>query len=395
MSRRIFLYLFALAASAALFWYWMRQEAQIAQIEAGIEKPYEKLSEWVRRTAEEIRAEKAPDFQRDYEKIQNYPGAKEALIYQPTAEELAKIREINGPRLPDVDTSPPSAGEELRIGLINDFQAGASGKVFPDKHVRVVKPKYLKRINYFLEQMHANFKPHFMISPGDIIEGTNRITPTGIAELRAIKHLFDSRSNIPMYWAPGNHELRSVTMEQFLAAMNMKSRRYVFDIGDYRVIVTGANYDELGRIPVPKHNFVRGNFAARELLWLEQKLRRAQKDGKIVLVFSHQPPLSALSGRSRSGLPIAAEEVERLFARYNVAAVFSGHIEKNFYKELNGVKYFGTTGIKKNPRYLGTFAQIRLKGRDVDVEIFYIDPQTGEYVQKNLKENFSEKNDDR
>ncbi len=384
MWRRVALYLVAVGALGYLGWYWVGAQAEIAQIEAGIVEPYEQIEDWVVRANQELKEQNAQEFVQAVRAVDEYPGAKKALTYQPTDEELRKIGEINGGRLPNINIAQPKSGQELRIGFINDFQLGASGKVFPDKHVRVVKPKYLTRINYFLEQMHANFKPHFMISPGDIIEGTNRIAPTGIAELRAVKYLFDSRSNIPMYWAPGNHELRSVTMTQFLQAMDMESRRYSFDIGDYRVIVTGANYDELGRIPIPGHGFIRGNFAARELLWLESQLRKSKDDGKITLVFSHQPPLSEISGRSERGLPLNADEVEKLFAYYDVAAVFSGHIEKNFYKKLDGVKYFGTTGIKKSKENLGTYAQIILNGRNVDLEIFYIDNATGEYISEKL-----------
>ena len=381
---RIFLYGAASVAAVFLFWYWREESAQISREAAQISRPYPALSEWARRAWRELAAEKEAGFAADAAAVAEFPGVEEALTYSPTEEEKAELRRINGPRLPEVETAY-TPGEELRIGLINDFQAGASAKVFPGRPLRVVKPKYLKRINYFLERMYADFKPHFMISPGDIIEGTNRPTSTGAAELRAIKYLFDSRGNIPMYWGLGNHELRSVNEKQFLAAMGMESKRYTFDVGDYRVIVTGANYDELGRVPIPRHNFVRGNFAARELLWLERQLRQARAEGKIILVFSHQPPLSAVEGRSARGLPLHADEVEKLFSAYGVAAVFSGHIEKNFAKEVGGVKYFGTTGIKKSPNNLGTYAQITMNGRQPSVEIFYIDNATGEYVGEKLE----------
>ncbi len=359
-------------------------QAGIAQIDEEIATPYAQIEAWKLQAVKELAAQNEVEFAQLVRAVDEYPGAEEALAYQPTVEELRKIEEINGGRLPDIDTLPPVNGEQLRIGFINDFQLGASGKVFPGKHVRVVKPMYLTRINYFLEQMHAGFAPHFMISPGDIIEGSGRATPVGIAELRAVKYLFDSRSNIPMYWGLGNHELRSVTVTQFLGAMDMKSRRYSFDIGDYRVIVTGANYDKLGRIPISGFGYIRGNFAAREMLWLEEQLRKSRDDGKITLVFSHQPPTATVPNRSRTALPKNAEEVEELFSYYNVAAVFSGHVEQNFATEVDGVKYFGTTGIKKSPNNLGAFAQIILSGRNVDLEVFYIDNATGKYVSEKL-----------
>lgn len=382
MWQRVVVYCAVLVSVVGMSWYWHTQSQVIAQKVAQLPQPYVQIDEWVERAAEENAAQNGVEFVADVKLIDEFPGAAEAMVYEPTVEELRVVDQMNGPRLPDVDTTQPVSGEELRIGFINDFQLGASGKIFPDKDVRVVKAKYLTRINYFLAQMHASFRPHFMISPGDIIEGTNRDTPVGITELRAVKYLFDSRSNIPMYWALGNHELRSVTMAQFLDAMDMDSRRYSFDISNYRVIVTGANYDELGRIPIPKHGYIRGNFAARELLWIERELRKAQDDGKIILVFSHQPPLAQIEGKSDSGLPRHADEAEKLFAYYDVAAVFSGHIEKNFSKEVDGVKYFGTTGIKKSPDNLGTYAQVVMNGRDASVELFYIDNATGKYVSE-------------
>ncbi|MDD3498516.1 MAG: metallophosphoesterase [Candidatus Moranbacteria bacterium] len=269
-------------------------------------------------------------------------------------------------------------GQVLKIGLITDThihpnRIDRNNKA--DDAPRILNEKDVDVFNKFNRQMEK-FEPEILIHLGDIIEGTNDEDFVGIMGLElAMEEM--KKIGLPVYALIGNHELRSVTKDQFKEVMQADDLNYIVDKGDYRLIFLDANYDAEGNDIIPGKHYLQGHLPENILIWLEESL----KTDKRVFVFMHQAAfdrdMPGEEGRMKLSID-NAEVLRGVLEKYNAEAIFSGHIEVKFYEEKDGVRYYSLPGTKKSKLYLQSYYEITIDGAEPDVAMFYTEKESGE-----------------
>ncbi|MDH4329961.1 MAG: metallophosphoesterase [Candidatus Moranbacteria bacterium] len=287
-------------------------------------------------------------------------------------EELATTEELE--MLPPVTKTHGS--DELRIGFLTDLHARSNAGI-PESN-RVIKPFFKNIITSFVTQMNNDFGADFLLLNGDVIEGTGRNATVGMGELKSLKKLFDL-TQIKKYWVIGNHDVRAVNKKQWQQALEIDYLYDYFDKGDYRIIMLDSNFDDLDKNIAPGDYFTRGGVSQKQLQWLE----RALDTKKTKIVFMHHPPLKNIGIHPDSGLLYNAPELQEIFSKNEVTAVFFGHLEYSYQSEVNGVKYFMIPGATKNENYQGTFAEIKIKNQTIELTLNYLD-KSGFYKSKKV-----------
>lgn len=253
---------------------------------------------------------------------------------------------------------------ELRIGFVTDPHVESS--VVGGS--RVLQKKFQSRLDFFINRMNNVFGADLLVANGDIIEGTRRTSEVGRQELALVKKIFD-RTSIPTYWVLGNHDLRAVTKKEWKDVLGIDYEYRAFDAKEYRIFILDSNYTAEDEDVAPKKSYTRGRVSRQQLDWLEKELKKTKKKP---IVFMHHPPLRNIDAKIDEGLLKNALDVRRIFSENKVFAVFLGHIEDLYYEETDGVKYYVFPGLVKHPEYQGTFAEIYLKGRDIEVDVSYL-----------------------
>jgi len=274
------------------------------------------------------------------------------------------------PTAPVWEQKRTASGEPLRIGLITDTHVDS---VRPPSRIleeRTMPDKYTGPMQDFVDRMQA-FDPAFNVHVGDLIEGTGVDPEVGEWETRFVRDAFSALS-MPMYWVIGNHDLRSISRKDFRQELEIDYTNHYFDEGDYRFVIIDSNYRFDG---VPNHvgsgDPVSGYIPRETLAWLTDVLATDLH----VYVFMHH---SAVPGDFTGKNQIDNHQAVRdLFASYNVSAVFSGHIEKRFQGDFDGVTYYTLPGIVKSPDYLGAHYTLSVQGDAVDLRLHYRDSDNG------------------
>ncbi len=134
--------------------------------------------------------------------------------------------------------------------------------------------------------------------------------------------VIDKYRNIPLLPVIGNHDLGNGSAEyDYLFGLH----EYCFDYGEARFIAV----DNLGGL------------SNNDLAWLENELAAAP--GKYRFVFAHIPP-ATIEKWSHHSFSWGAEEFSKLMTKYNVTAVFMGHIHAFSTATFDGVEYIVTGG---------------------------------------------------
>lgn len=319
--------------------------------------------------------------------------------------------------------------QELKIGLITDTH------VHPNRIDRENKaddaPRYLGSdkdahpLEIFNEQMEI-YQPDMIIHAGDVIEGTNDEDFVGIMGLDLVEAEL-KKSGVPVYWAVGNHDLRSVTKEQFQTTLEADHVQYYFDEGDYRFVMLDGNFYRDGSTVVPGgQRHIPGALHPETFPWLEGVL----DTDKHVYVIMHQAAfdLKVAQGESadmgsaierleqelaQTTDPEAYEELEKkirdynkyrtkvkasitnaqqlrdMMARYNVDAFINGHLEVARYEESDGVRYYSLTGTKKSDMFPESFYELTLRAGEPYMAMYYTDTLTGEVLSVESFESFT------
>ncbi len=273
---------------------------------------------------------------------------------------------------------------ELKIGLITDTHFRPTRINRTDKSSeskRILKPDDQKILKNFIQQMNF-FSPDLIVHLGDVIEGTGDPDYIGLSGLELVKGELE-KNGAPVFWVVGNHDLRSVSKEQFRTALEIESLEYVKDWGDYRFVFLDGNFNPQNE----ENNFIGegylpGFLHPESLNWLIDQL----KTDKRVIIFMHQSAMNNRDGsRNDTKNPIFnASEVREILAKYKVDAVFNGHIEILHKIEEDGVRYFSLAGTKKNPDFQEAYYEFRVKDEKFELNVFYRDQATNQIVEFEL-----------
>ncbi len=279
--------------------------------------------------------------------------------------------------------------QDVRIGIITDNHVHAKRidrENKTDEAPRYLNEKYTQPLDDFNKGMKS-FKPNYIFQLGDAIEGTGDEDFVGIMGLELIRDEL-KKSGVPVYFAIGNHELRSINKEQFKEIFELEDTNQYFDDGVYRFIVLDSNCYTEDREAGVDCSKVDGNFSDKSFAWLEPLL----DTDKHVFVFAHHPLFGKNNGANN--IPNAGERLREAFGKYNVTAVFNGHVEKNYIMEQDGVKYYSFRGPKKSFKkqipVQRPFYELKIDDAEPNVEMIYVSLDNEKSVRIDFEEEIDE-----
>ena len=204
--------------------------------------------------------------------------------------------------------SPPVA-DSLKFAVIGDSGTGGSSQY---------------RVAERLIASRASFPYEFVLMMGDNLYGSEGPSAYDRKFERPYKPLLDS--GVKFYASLGNHDEPN---QRFYKGFNMNGERYYSfkPKGNVRIFALDSNYMDKAQLD-----------------WLDKELKASGSDWKIV--FFHHPIYSS-GGRHGSDEELR-QQLEPLFLKYGVDAVFQGH--EHFYERIKpqrGIYYFISGGAAK------------------------------------------------
>ncbi len=359
--KKFFVPFFSLLALGAIVVSSLYLENSYSRKSGGVEAEIVGIAAREKSLTGMLRDEEAEEaIERDAQSLD--PGVADGIVEPPSSEAGAKEESaVSPPPAPQPETK--DAGE-LKIGFVTDIHARSDSK----QGKRTLKPFFQEGINHFVRQMDESFLPDFILADGDLIEGTGKSSSIGRKELALVRELFDE-THLPTYWVVGNHDLRSVKKSQWKKALRIDYLHRSFEAGSYKIIILDSNFTSEDEDVSPDAYNTRGRVSQEELAWLENEL--ALTDEK-VLVFMHHPPLWNVDLKSNDSMPGNSRNIQEIFARHNVLAVFAGHMEDLYIYETGGVKYFVLPGFTKNNKYQKTFSKITVEKGEIKIDMSYL-----------------------
>lgn len=178
-------------------------------------------------------------------------------------------------------------------------------------------------------------KPDFIVITGDLVN--NQKDTSQINEFKRITALIDS--DIPFYLSPGNHDLGQEPTDDdfkfYYGNYGKKSERFSFHhknssfIGFNSVIIKSGVNEKAER---------------KQFLWLKKQLKRSKKSDHIFL-FTHYPFFLKDIDEPEEYMnqtKAIREKYFELFDKFNVKAVFAGHLHNNAEAQNNDVQMITT-----------------------------------------------------
>lgn len=213
---------------------------------------------------------------------------------------------------------------------------------------------------------------------GDLIDGHDDIEVEDFIEL---DNLLTESLNKKLFHVLGNHETNSFPKEKWLEMTNYKHTYYYFDIGKHRFIVLDTNNRKVGDgssfdATTNKRDYP-GYVDEEQFRWL-RKLLRNSKNYEVV-AFSHAPILEKTDTKKKGFLLLNGERIRKIFSKYNVQSVFSGHVEDLCKEQVKNVDYYILKGFYKENKKLGKkykdggfFYELTFGGdSQMDIKTFY------------------------
>lgn len=271
--------------------------------------------------------------------------------------------------------------QDIKIGIITDTHVHPNRinrQNKKDEAPRYLNEKNVKPIRNFVKQM-KKFQPEFIVHLGDVIEGTNDEDYVGIKGVKLVKKELD-KVEVPIHWVIGNHDLRSLTKEQFKEVLQLENVNQAFDVGDYRFIVLDANYNEKNQPRAPGSNtFIPGNIPPEIMQWFELQLQTDKK----VFVFIHQAvfthPTKGDEHRTKRSI-LNAQAFQNLLTKHHVSGLFNGHIESRHFEQIGDTAVFSLTGSKKSEKYPDSYYELTITDGIPNVKMFYTTKDTGDEI---------------
>jgi len=201
----------------------------------------------------------------------------------------------------------------------------------------------LEKLAECVELMNAE-KVDFLIELGDFKDENKKpVEKKTIAHLRGIEQVFQKFTG-PTYHVLGNHDMDSISKEQFLAnventGIDPRRSYYSFDSRGFHFVVLDANYKQDGvAYDHGNFNWTNTNVPEHELEWLGEELGRARGP---VIVFIHQ----LLADAGSHSVKNAREVRTILESSGKVAAVFQGHKHEGIYTQIEGIHYYALKAL--------------------------------------------------
>jgi 3',5'-cyclic-AMP phosphodiesterase len=163
----------------------------------------------------------------------------------------------------------------------------------------------------------ADEHPAFVVSVGDTIQGLDDAAADG--EWRQIRATLRAYQRIPLYLAPGNHDVWSPLSEKLFQQYSGHPLHYSFDYAQAHFTILDNSRSDL--------------LAVEEMNFLERDLA-AHTGQPIKFIISHRPSWIVDVAFKNAG-----SSLHRLARKYGVHYVIAGHIHEMLHMELEGVSY--------------------------------------------------------
>lgn len=234
---------------------------------------------------------------------------------------------------PQVHADPPERKTILRFGMAADAHF-ADVEARGTRHYRESAAKMAECVALMNEQ-----KVDFLIELGDLKDQGEPASEQDTLEyLDTIEGVFRQFKG-PRYHVLGNHDMDSLSKEQFLSGTENTgiaagSTYYSFDVKGVHFVVLDANYSADGSdYDHGQFNWTDANIPAKQLDWLKRDLEASSSP---TIVFVHQQ----LDGEGQHCIRNAAEVREVLQASGQVRAVFQGHNHAGGYRQIHDLHYY-------------------------------------------------------
>jgi len=163
----------------------------------------------------------------------------------------------------------------------------------------------------------ATERPAFVVSIGDTIQGLDDATAE--SEWKAVERILAPNKAIPLYLAPGNHDIWSPLSEKLFEKYAGHPPHYSFDHGPaHFTVLDNSRSDEL---------------SADEMAFLESDLSAHAKQ-PLKFIVSHRPSWLIPAAFQSRDFPL-----HRLAKKYGVQYVIAGHVHQLLHIDLDGVTY--------------------------------------------------------
>jgi predicted MPP superfamily phosphohydrolase len=224
-------------------------------------------------------------------------------------------------------------GTRVHFGIITDSHY-ADADARDGRYYRESAGKMAECVEFMNEQ-----KADFIIELGDFKDQDKpAVEERTISHLQAIEKEFQ-RFRGPKYHVLGNHDVDSISKEQFLenitnTNIHAGAAYYSFDSRCIHFVVLDANYRKDG-IAYDHGNFTwtDTHIPDIQLEWLKLDLTAASLP---VIIFVHQ----LLDGRGNLYVDNAGDVRNILQASGKVLAVFQGHKHEGDYNMIEGIHYY-------------------------------------------------------
>lgn len=178
-----------------------------------------------------------------------------------------------------------------------------------------------------------DIEPDMVFHAGDIIYGKTKNRERIAEEYKKFLEL-KSRLSATLHITAGNHDI----WDDYSSDLFEKTFGYL-----YRKIRLGDNSFILLNSEIPGQICrITGN----QRIWLERELKDSSERGDRIFVFIHRPlfPVKKHIGSSMDKFPEERNALHKLFKKYGVYAVISGHEHLYHYMEKEGIRYIISGG---------------------------------------------------
>jgi predicted phosphodiesterase len=229
-----------------------------------------------------------------------------------------------------------------RLGIVTDSHY-ADADTIGSRYYR----HSLDKMNECVELMNEK-KVNFLIELGDFKDQNNPgVEQKTLTYLVAIEKVFQNFKG-PTYHVLGNHDMDSISKEQFLTnvkntSIDPSKSYYSFDFNGVHFVVLDANYKADGTdYDHGNFNWTDANIPPAELNWLKQDLTATRGPA---IVFIHQ----LLDGTGPVYVNNAADIRQILEQSGKVTAVFQGHHHEGSYSYIEGIHYYTLKAMVEGP----------------------------------------------
>ncbi len=212
--------------------------------------------------------------------------------------------------------------DELVIAVVGDTRPGRNLKI----------PKTFPTIIEILNDI----EPEAVFHAGDIIYGKTRNKERLAKEYKDFLDL-RARLSAPLYINPGNHDI----WDEQSSNLFEKTFGYL-----YKTIRLGNISFILLNSEIPGQTC---RIMGDQRVWLGEELKKSSERGDRIFVFIHRPmfPVKKHVGSSMDKFPEERDALHRLFKKFRVYAVISGHEHLYHYMEKDGIRYIISGGGAK------------------------------------------------